>query len=86
MIEDPDTKVITAFVKGFKDVHKFTQAADLALKKKKPIIVLKVGRSDLGKDAAASHTAHLTGSDSAYDGLFKQKGVIRAIPPECQVL
>lgn len=82
MIEDPDTKVITAFVEGFKDVHKFTQAADLSLKKKKPIIVLKVGRSDLGKDAAASHTAHLTGSDSAYDALFKQKGVIRAIDTE----
>ena len=33
LIEDPNTKVITAFVEGFKDVHKFAQAADLALKK-----------------------------------------------------
>jgi acetyltransferase len=79
MIEDPDTRVITAFVEGFKDVHKFSQVAELSLKKKKPIIILKVGRSELGKEAAASHTAHLTGSDSAYDALFKQKGVIRAI-------
>jgi len=79
MIEDPDTRVITAFVEGFKDVHRFSQVADLSLQKKKPIIVLKVGRSELGKEAAASHTAHLTGSDSAYDALFKQKGVIRAV-------
>ena len=82
MVEDYDTKVITAFVEGFKNVHKFMEVADLALKKKKPIIVLKVGRSELGERAAASHTAHLTGSDSAYNALFKQKGVIRAIDTE----
>jgi acetyltransferase len=79
MIEDSTTKVITAFVEGFKNVHKFSEIADLALEKKKPIIVLKVGRSELGQHAAASHTGHLTGSDSAYNALFKQKGVIRAI-------
>jgi acetyltransferase len=79
MIEDPSTKVITAFVEGFKDVHKFREVADLAIEKKKPIIVLKVGRSELGEHAAASHTGHLTGSDSAYNALFKQKGIVRAI-------
>ena len=79
MLEDPSTKVVTAFVEGFKDVQKFRRVADVAIEKKKPMIVLKVGRSDLGKHAAASHTAHLTGSDSAYDALFKQKGIIRAI-------
>lgn len=79
MVEDPGTGVITAFVEGFKDVRKFMEVADLSREKKKPIIVLKVGRSDLGKEAAASHTAHLTGSDSAYDAVFKQKGVIRAV-------
>jgi acetyltransferase len=79
MVEDPATSVITAFVEGFKDVHKFIEVADLSLEKKKPIIVLKVGKSDLGRHAAASHTAHLTGSDSAYEALFKQKGVMRAV-------
>lgn len=81
MVEDPATRVITAFAEGFKDVHKFMEVADLSRENKKPIIVLKVGRSDLGKDAAASHTGHLTGSDSAYDAVFKQKGIIRAIDP-----
>jgi len=79
MIEDPSTGVIAAFVEGFKDIQKFREAADLAIQKKKPIIVLKVGRSELGENAAASHTGHLTGSDSAYNALFKQKGIIRAI-------
>jgi len=79
MLEDPSTRVVTAFVEGFKDIGKFRRAADIAIEKRKPMIVLKVGRSDLGKQAAASHTAHLTGSDSAYEALFKQKGVIRAI-------
>jgi acetyltransferase len=79
MIEDPNIKVITAFVEGFKDVHKFIRVADLAIEKKKPMVILKVGRSELGENAAASHTGHLTGSDSAYNALFKQKGVIRAV-------
>lgn len=79
MVENPNVKVITSFVEGFKNVSKFIEVADLAIENRKPIIVLKVGRSELGQKAAASHTAHLTGSDSAYDALFKQKGVIRAI-------
>jgi len=77
-LDNKETTVITAFVEGLKDVQKFSEVADLSVEKEKPIIVLKVGRSDLGKSAAASHTAHLTGSDSAYEALFKQKGIIRA--------
>lgn len=82
MIEDSDTKVITAFIEGFKDAKKFGEIAALASAKNKPIILLKVGRSDLGQKAAVSHTGHLTGSDTAYDALFKQKNIIRAIDTE----
>ena len=78
MVENQNVKVITSFVEGYKNVSKFIEVTDLAVAQRKPIIVLKVGRSELGQKAAASHTAHLTGSDSAYDALFKQKGVIRA--------
>ncbi len=44
---------------------------------KKPVVVLKVGRSALGANAANSHTGSMAGSDSVYDAMFKQNGVIR---------
>src|SRR4030042_98351 len=43
MLEDPETKVIGCFIEGFKEPEKFKAAADLALKKGKPIVILKVG-------------------------------------------
>jgi acyl-CoA synthetase (NDP forming) len=50
----------------------------LAAARHKPVVVLKVGRSELGAQAAASHTASLVGSDAVYDALFRQYGVHRA--------
>jgi len=77
MLEDPGTSIVTAFIEGFKGPAKFKEVADLALLKKKPILLLKVGKTELGKTAASSHTGHLTGSDVVYDGLFQQKAIIR---------
>lgn len=79
MLEDPSNKVIAAFVEGFKDVRKFIRVAELALEKGKPLCILKVGRSQLGERAAASHTGSITGADVAYETIFKQKGVIRVV-------
>lgn len=78
MLDDPKTKVILAFIEGFKDTRKFLAVTDYALEKQKPIIVLKVGKSEKGSKVAASHTGALTGSDQVHDAVFKQKGVIRA--------
>jgi len=77
LLEDPQTRVVGCFIESFKDPEKIKRAADLALKKGKPIIVLKVGRSQKGRTAALSHTASLTGSDKVQDAFFRQKGVIR---------
>jgi len=82
MIEDPSNSVIAVFVEGFKDVNHFIRVADLALEKGKPICILKVGRSKLGERAAASHTGSITGSDQAYETIFRQKGIIRALDTE----
>ena len=51
--------------------------AKLAAERAKPIVLIKIGRSDLGKRAASSHTAALTGSDALYDAICKQYGVVR---------
>ena len=77
VLHDEKTKVIAALIEGFKDGSKFVEAAELALKHRKPIIVLKIGETEAGKKAAASHTGALVGSDSVIDAVFNQKGVIR---------
>ncbi|MBT6340447.1 MAG: acetate--CoA ligase family protein [Desulfobacula sp.] len=77
VLHDDRTKVIAAVIEGFKDGEKFIKVAELALKHRKPIIVLKIGETEVGKKAAASHTGSMTGSDSVIDAILKQKGVIR---------
>jgi len=77
LIDDDSTDVIAGFVEGFKDGKKFLEVAKLALKKRKPIILIKIGKSQFGTKAAKSHTAALTGEDENYEAAFSQYGVIR---------
>jgi acetyltransferase len=77
LIDDDRTKVVATFIEGLKDVDTFLETADIAIKKSKPIIVLKVGKTKAGAAAAITHTGSLTGSDTVYDAVFKQKGIIR---------
>lgn len=77
ILEDPDTKMLIAYLEGIKDGRQFIRIADRALELGKPIVVLKVGRSEIGKKAATSHTASMTGSDAVCDAFFRQKGIIR---------
>ena len=77
LLDDDDTRVIAGFVEGFKDGRKFLEVARLAADRGKPIVLIKIGRSDLGSRAAGSHTAALTGVDEAYEAAFAQYGVIR---------
>ncbi len=77
VLHDEKTKVIAAVIEGFKDGAKFIEAAELALKHRIPLVVLKIGETEAGKKAAASHTGSMTGSDAIIEAVFKQKGVIR---------
>ncbi len=77
LLDDPDTRVIAGFVEGFKEADKFLAVAKLAAERGKPIVLIKIGRSELGARAARSHTAALTGADARYDAIFAQYGVIR---------
>jgi acyl-CoA synthetase (NDP forming) len=78
MVGDERTKVIALIVEGLHDGMTFMNLASAAADKGKPIIVLKMGNSDAGLRAAISHTARLTGSDAAYDAVFRRYGVVRA--------
>lgn len=77
LIDDPQTRVIAGFVEGFKNAKKFIAMAQLAAERGKPIVLIKIGRSESGSRAARSHTAALTGADAFYEAVFRQYGVIR---------
>lgn len=78
MARDPGTRIILAYMEGCKDGAKLKQALALARVAGKPVVMVKVGRTELGAQAAASHTAALAGNDAAFDALFRQYGVWRA--------
>ncbi len=75
---DPDTKVILGYMEGCRNGPKLKRALEAARAAGKRVVITKVGRTELGSAAAASHTAALTGEDSVYDALFRQYGVWRA--------
>jgi acyl-CoA synthetase (NDP forming) len=77
MIEDPSTDVILTIAETFKSGEKLFAVAAKAAAVKKPIVALKLGRSDAGRLAAVSHTGALTGSDAAHEAAFRQCGIIR---------
>jgi acyl-CoA synthetase (NDP forming) len=77
--------VIMAYVEGVRDGERFRRALELARANRKPIVMMKVGRSAIGAQAASSHTASLAGSDAIYDALFRQYGVHRATTTEEQI-
>lgn len=77
MIHDDKTKVITGYLEGAKNPEKLRKLAKEALDQKKPIVLMKTGRSKAGSRAASSHTGSLAGSDTIYDAYFKQTGIIR---------
>jgi acyl-CoA synthetase (NDP forming) len=72
---DSETKVIASYIEGVKDGRKFIEALALAARKK-PVIVLKAGRSKTGAKLALSHTASLTGSVKVWQAMLKQYGAI----------
>lgn len=74
--QDKDTKVITAYIEGLREGPRFFDIAR-NITREKPVVVVKVGRTNAGMKAAKSHTAAIAGSDHVYDAMFKQSGVIR---------
>ncbi|PJX26087.1 carboxylate--amine ligase [Advenella sp. S44] len=77
LAQDRETDVICTVIEGIRDGARFVAAAQAASRAGKPLIALKVGRSDFGKKAAQSHTASLAGDDVVNDAVFSQYGVIR---------
>ena len=75
--QDDETHIIAQHCEDLKDGRSFAEVAS-RVSKKKPIVMLKAGRTSAGAKAASSHTGALAGNDKIYEDVLKQSGVIRA--------
>ncbi len=78
MVDDPHTNAVMLFCETVRDGPGFVATLQKARDRGKPIIAIKIGRSDAGVRASASHTASLSGSFAAYRAIFDRYGVIEA--------
>ena len=78
MAQAPEVQVICAYAEGIRESTRFIAALDLARRNRKPIVLMKVGRSALGTAAAQSHTASIAGDDAVTQAVLDEFGVVRA--------
>ena len=77
LVDDPGTNVVLMAIEGIKSGERLRAVADRAARAKKPIVMLKLGRSEGGRRAAASHTGSMTGADEVHDAALAQMGILR---------
>jgi acyl-CoA synthetase (NDP forming) len=77
LIEDNETRVIAVFLESIRQPALFRRIARKALERNKPIVALKVGKSEISARAAKAHTGALVGNNAINDAAFKQMGIIR---------
>jgi acetate---CoA ligase (ADP-forming) len=77
LAEDPDTRVICAALESCRDGNRLRRALLKAAAAGKPVLVMKVGRTELGAAAASTHTGSLAGNDAAFDAVFAECGAYR---------
>lgn len=77
LVHDDATKVIALFIESVRDPQEFLAVAREALAVGKPIVAMKVGRSETGARVAKAHTGSLVGNDRVVDAVFRQHGIVR---------
>lgn len=78
MLDDTETRVIAIYVEGLRAPARLRAVAAKARARDVPLVIWKVGRSEIGARAAASHTASLAGDDRLYRAAFAQLGIVEA--------
>jgi acyl-CoA synthetase (NDP forming) len=77
LVDDPETGAILLFLETIRDAPRLARAARRAVAAGKPVIVYKLGRSEVGRDLAASHTGAMAGTDEVADAFFRANGILR---------
>jgi len=77
LVDDADTREILLFMETIRDAERLARAARRAFDAGKPVIVFKLGRSDVGVELATSHTGAMTGADETADAFFRANGMLR---------
>ena len=77
LVDDPYTGAILLFLETLRDADRLAYAARRAYAANKPVVVYKLGRSDIGQDLAASHTGAMAGADEVADAFFRAHGMLR---------
>jgi acyl-CoA synthetase (NDP forming) len=77
LVDDADTRVILLFMETIRDAERLARAARRAHEAGKPVVVFKLGRSEVGVELASSHTGAMTGSDDTADAFFRAHGMLR---------
>ena len=75
--DDPDTRVMAVYLEGVRDGRRFMRAARYA-SRRKPVVVFKAGKTDVGARAALTHTASLVGNYETYRAAFRRAGLVEA--------
>ncbi|HQZ90166.1 MAG TPA: acetate--CoA ligase family protein [Thermomicrobiales bacterium] len=76
-VEDDETQIIGCFIEQFRDADKLRHVAEIAADAGKPLVILKIGRSEGGQRAARAHTGSLVGSDGVIDAVMRKSGIVR---------
>jgi acyl-CoA synthetase (NDP forming) len=77
LVDDEDTAAILLFLETFRDADRLASAARRAFAAGKPVIAYKLGRSEVGRRAAASHTGAMVGADELASAFFHAHGILR---------
>jgi acetate---CoA ligase (ADP-forming) len=77
LVDDPHTRAILLFLETIRDADRLAHAARRAYAAGKPVVVYKLGRSEVGQDLAASHTGAMAGADEVADAFFRAHGMLR---------
>lgn len=82
LVDHEATRAIAIFAESIRDPAMFEQVAARARARRKPIVVLKIGRSELASEVAKAHTGSLAGNDKVFDAICERLGIIRVYSTE----
>lgn len=77
LVDDPDTEIIVGMIESIRRPKAFMEAARRAFEAKKPILLMKLGSSELGKEQAKTHTGAVAVDNDVFNAMCNRYGIVR---------